>query len=77
MNQKHKGEPIGEGFLIGVGQEFGLGVRVDGRPLVRREFVPLDVLIGKPREGSFYLESPLGLSGNGGGDRSYPNRSRR
>ena len=59
VNQKHKGEPIGarpgttwarEGLLIGVGQEFSLGVRVDGRPLVGREPILLNMLIGSPGE---------------------------
>lgn len=50
MDQKHKGQPIGEGLLIGVGQELGLSIRVDGCPLVGREFVLLNMLVSGPGE---------------------------
>lgn len=53
MDQEHKGESIGEGFLVGVGQEFSLGTGVDSCPLVGREPILLNMLAGSPGEAPF------------------------
>ena len=59
VNQKHKGEPIGarpgttwarKGLLVGVGQKLGLSIGVDSCPLVGREPILLNMLIGSPGE---------------------------
>lgn len=50
VNQQHKGQPIRERFLVGIGQELSFSIGVDGRPLVGREFVLLNMLVGSPGE---------------------------